>query len=78
VTATRGVEFLFNRHLQDYCDKLAREALNVRLGERRLETLPSGELRSKTAEAWPARMQWFYEHMEEVPKQFAPFLQVRG
>ena len=78
VTATRGVEFLFNRHLQDYCDKLAREALDVRLGERRLETLPEGEPRTKVSQAWQGRMQWFTEQMEEIPKQFGPFLKIRG
>ncbi len=38
VIATRGVEFLFDRELQAYCDTLAKEALNVRWGERMLET----------------------------------------
>jgi hypothetical protein len=78
VTATRGVEFLFNRHLQAYCDKLAKEALDVRLGERRLETLPVGEQRTSVSQAWERRMQWFTEQMEEIPKRFGPFLKTRG
>jgi hypothetical protein len=78
VIATRGVEFLFDRELQDYCDTLAKEALNVRRGERMLETLPVGEQRTRTAEAWPDRMKWFTEQMEEIPKRFGPFLKIRG
>ena len=38
-----------------------------------LETLPVGEQRTRTAEAWPERMKWFTEEMEEIPKRFGPF-----
>jgi hypothetical protein len=32
LVATKGVQFLFNRKLQDYYDGFAREAINVRVG----------------------------------------------
>jgi hypothetical protein len=78
VIATKGVEFLFDRDLQDYCDTLAKEALNVRVGEHILGYSPVGDQRTKTAEAWAGRMKWFTEQIDEIPKRFAPFLRIRG
>jgi hypothetical protein len=74
----KGVEFLFNKELADYCDGLAKEAINVRGGEQMLAVLPVGEHRTKTAEAWAERMMWFTNQLDEIKKQFGPFLKIRA
>lgn len=78
VIATRGAQFLFDQKLQDYCDALAKEAINVRVGEQMMDSLPLGDRRTKSAEAWAERMKWFTEQVDEIPKRFAPFLKIRG
>lgn len=78
VIATRGVQFLFDQKLQDYCGTLAKEAINVRFGEKMMDVLPVGNQRRQTAEAWEERMKWFTKQMDEIPKRFAPFLRIRG
>ena len=76
--ATRGAQFLFDQKLQDYCDVLAKEAISVRVGEQMMDYLPVGDRRTKSAEAWAERMEWFTEQMDEIPKRFAPFLKIHG
>ena len=73
--ATKGVEFLFNKKLQEYRDKLASEALNVINGKEKMKSLayPDDE-----REAQRGRLKWFNQQVEEIPKLFAPFLKVRG
>jgi hypothetical protein len=79
VVATRGVQFLFDQEIQDYCDKLAKEAVSVRVGEQMLDSsLPVGDQRTQTAKAWEEQMKWFTEQMAEIPKRFGPFLKIRG
>jgi hypothetical protein len=81
--ATKGVQFLFNQKLQDYCDKLASEAISLHLGYK-LKDLPAGDdpvnsaEQQKRIEAWAERAQWFNEQVGEIPKLFGPFLRVRG
>jgi hypothetical protein len=81
--ATRGVEFLFDRKIQDYCDKLINEAVNLHHGFK-LKDLPRSGAPEQDAkhikriETWSERAQWFNEQVEEVPKRFGPFLRVRG
>jgi hypothetical protein len=76
--ATKGVEFLFNQEVADYCEALAKESVNVRVGEMMLETLPLGERRTKSAEAWADRMVWFTNQLDEIKKRFGPFLKIEG
>ena len=50
---TKGVEFLFNRELQDYCDdQLHKEALAVHMGKRKIDSLPEGDERDKSTVLW--------------------------
>jgi hypothetical protein len=76
--ATKGVEFLFNKKLQEYCNKLANEALYVIIGKEKMKSLPPGDEFAKSTEAWSDRMKWFNHQVEEIPRLFAPFLKVRG
>jgi hypothetical protein len=43
-----------------------------------LETLPLGERRTKSAEAWADRMVWFTNQLDEIKKRFGPFLKIEG
>jgi hypothetical protein len=76
--ATKGVLFLFNQEMEDYCRKLYNEAISVQVGKEKMEALPPGDERRKSAEAWGGRMKWFNEQVDEMPKRFAPFLKIHG
>src|SRR5260221_1527384 len=58
VIATKGVEFLFDQKLQDYCDTLAKEALSVRAGQQDMDSLPLGNQPAKSAVALGERIKW--------------------
>ena len=81
--ATKGVQFLFDRKVQDYCDKLAEEAIRLHLAYE-LQNLPvevapvNSAEHKKHIEAWEKRVEWFNEQVGEIPKLFGPFLRVRG
>jgi hypothetical protein len=75
--AARGAVFLFDQKLQDYCDKLHKEALNVHVAKEKLVGLSPGGERGKSAEALDQRILWFKEQLNtEIPKQFNPFLRI--
>jgi hypothetical protein len=77
--ATKGVEFLFNRELQDYCDdQLHKEALAVHMGKRKIDSLPEGDERDKSTVLWQDRIVWFSDQRKEIQKRFAPFLKIWG
>lgn len=77
--ATRGVEFLFNRELQEYCDdQLHKEALAVQMGKQKIDSLPEGEERDKSTGILQNRIVWFNDQRKEIPKRFASFLKIRG
>jgi hypothetical protein len=78
LVATKGVEFLFDRELQDYCDTLAKEALSVRVGQQEMDSLPVGNQRAASAVALGDRLKWFNDQVDEIPKRFGPFLRIRG
>jgi hypothetical protein len=78
MVATKGVQFLFDQELQDHCDALAAEALNVRVGSEKIESLPVGEERAKSEGARADRITWFNDQVDEIPKRFAPFLKIHG
>jgi hypothetical protein len=79
LVATKGVEFLCDQTLQDYCDTLAKEALSVRSGKQLVDSdLPVGDQRTKSAVALGERIKWFNDQVDEIPKRFAPFLKIRG
>jgi hypothetical protein len=77
MVATKGVQFLFDQELQDHCDALASEALNVRIGSEKIESLPIGEERARSEGARADRIAWFNQQVHAMPKRFAPFLQIR-
>jgi hypothetical protein len=65
--ATRSALFLFGKdgkEIQDYCDKLRIEAIN----------LQADQYMKRESE----RVKWFSEQYEEIPKRFASFLMVSG
>jgi len=76
--ATKGVQFLCDQKLQDYCDTLAKEALSVRVGQQEMDSLPVGPQRAKSAVALGERIKWFSDQVDEIPKRFGEFLQIRG
>jgi hypothetical protein len=87
--ATRGVEFLFNRKLQVYCDTLEKGAENLHVGYQlkclsQDEPTKSAEYKESVAEyeegiaAWTKRAKWFNQQVDEMPKLFGPFLRFRG
>jgi len=77
--ATRGMEFLFNRELQDYCDnQLRKEALAVFAGQQKINALAEGEERDTSTGLLMDRLVWFMDQRIEVQKRFAPFLKIRG
>jgi hypothetical protein len=47
--AARGVRFLFNRSLEDYCNELHKEAVRMILDKRNLDRLPVGDERTRIA-----------------------------
>lgn len=77
--AARGVQFLFNQELQDYCyNELYKEALAVHTGKQKIDSLPEGEERDKSMGLLQDRIVWFNDQRKEIPKRFAPFLRIRG
>jgi hypothetical protein len=77
--ATKSVQFLFDENLQDYCDKeLHKEAYSVWSGKQKIDSLPEGEERDNSMGLWQARIVWFNDQRQEIPKRFAPFLKIRG
>jgi hypothetical protein len=77
--ATKGMEFLFNRELQDYCDnQLRKEALAVFAGKQKIDALTEGEERDTSTGLLMDRLLWFNDQRSEVQKRFAPFLKIRG
>jgi hypothetical protein len=77
--ATKSVRFLFNKKLQDYCDKeLYTEALAVHMGKQKIESLAEGEQRDESTGILQDRIVWFIDQRNEIPKRFAPFLRIRG
>jgi hypothetical protein len=77
--ATKGVEFLFNRELRDYCDEqLHKEALAVHMGKQKIDSLSEGEERDKSTILLHERIVWFSDQRNEIQKRFAPFLKIRG
>ena len=62
--AMRGALFLFNEETQEYCDKLIRAAIAIQIGNHRMNTLPVGEQRTKSAEALGERTLWFNEQFD--------------
>lgn len=76
---TKGMEFLFNRELQDYCDnQLRKEALAVFAGQQKINALAEGKERDTSTGLLMDRLVWFNDQQSEVQKRFAPFLQIRG
>jgi hypothetical protein len=80
LVATKGVQFLCDQKLQDYCDTLAKEALSVRVGKQLLDSdsLPVGTRRTQSAVALGDRIKWFSDQVDEIPRRFASFLKIRG
>ena len=76
--ATKSVQFLFERQMQDYCDKLHQEAYCVWEGKQKIDALAEGEERDKSMGLWQERRVWFNDQRKEIPKRFAPFLKIRG
>jgi hypothetical protein len=77
--ATRGVQFLFNQELQDYChNELYKEALAIRTGKQKIDSLTEGEERDHSTILLQDRIAWFNDQRKEIPKRFAPFLKIRG
>jgi hypothetical protein len=76
--ATKGVQFLFDQKLYDYCSELRKEALAVMAGNKEMEPLAVGEKRTKIAAYLNQRLLWFSDQLDEIPKRFAPFLKIRG
>ena len=76
--ATKSVQFLFNRRMQDYCDNLYTEAYCVWSGKQKIDSLPEGEERDKSMGLWQGRRVWFNDQRKEIPKRFARFLKIRG
>jgi hypothetical protein len=58
-SASRGVLFLFDQNMEDYCRKLYNEAQAVQTGKEKMEALPPGEERAKSSDLWNTRVQWF-------------------
>src|SRR5258708_15047777 len=72
--AARGVRFLFNRSLEDYCNELRQEAVGMILDNRHLERLPVGDERTKTAKLLEQRILWFSDQLDHgIFKRFDPF-----
>jgi hypothetical protein len=76
--ATKGVQFLFNRKLKDYCENLYKEAFAVHKGKLRIDSLAEGEERDEITAIWQQQRVWFNDQRKEIPKRFARFLKVRG
>lgn len=78
-TATRGVRFLFNKSLEEYCDKLRTEAVAILFENRKLEDLPVGDERTTIAKTLEGRLFWFSDQIDTgIPKRFARFMKIRG
>jgi len=76
--ASKGVRFLFDQQMEDYCRKLYNEAIAVQVGKEKMEGLPPDNERVTSSEAWNKRVRWFNEQVDEMPIRFAPFLRIRG
>lgn len=79
VLATKGVRFLFNKSVEDYCNEVHKEAGRMIRDNRELERLPVRDDRTTIAKRFEERQKWFIDQFDKgIPKQFGPFLQIRG
>jgi hypothetical protein len=78
VIATKGVRFLFNQKLEDYCETLRKRAIAVITANQNLDALPTHEERAKSGEYLDQRRSWFNDQLDEIPKRFKRFLKTRG
>jgi hypothetical protein len=77
--AIRGVRFLFDGSLEDRCNKLRKEAVDILFENRKLEHIPVGDERTSIAKTLEGRLFWFSDQIDtRIPKRFARFLRIRG
>jgi hypothetical protein len=62
--AIRGVRFLFDGSLEDYCNKLRKEAVDILFENRKLEHVPVGDERTSIAKTLEGRLFWFSDQID--------------
>ena len=80
----RGARFLFNQEIQDYCNKLRKEAVAVQISEWTIDEMEAQKIphtppqHQQSVEDLGKRLEWFTEQTAEIDRRFAPFLEIVG
>jgi hypothetical protein len=75
---TKGVEFLFNKDIDDYCRLLHGQAVEFHVQS---NLMRQGQDSESDEAKWRQndhleRVQWWFEQEKELPRRFAPFLRL--
>jgi hypothetical protein len=74
---TKGVAFLFDKKIDDYCREIYNHAVDVGVSHYVIETAPSSPNYKPCVDKWSDGMKWFTEQDKVAEKLFKPYLQVR-
>jgi hypothetical protein len=72
--ATLDAEFLFDADVVSFLDEMKKHALSLRLVQKRLESLPVGDERTRQAQIENDAIAWFDEQFTPVKHMFTPYL----
>src|SRR6266436_8285269 len=78
VRKTRAARFIFNKEADDYFIHLSKEAIAIQVGSYIVDLIGEGAPSEQSPKLLGARLMWFNEQLNELPKEFDEFLTVEA
>jgi hypothetical protein len=76
VQKTRAGRFIFNKEADEYFIHLSKEAIAIQVGSYITDLLGEGATKEESPKLLGARLMWFNQQLDELPKEFDDFLTV--